>query len=189
MKLLVKQMTLIALFSVGVNSAHGNEIDKNTQQQAKQKIQTFAKQLKGQLLQAVKSGGFEAGIEVCEKQAPIIAKQLSTDGWQVSRTSLKARNSNNQPLPWQRKVLEQFEHEQDQGKPVNQLLFVKQDAHSFKMMKAIPTGELCLACHGKNIAEPIQQKVQQLYPNDMATGFAVGDIRGAFVVEKETSKS
>ena len=51
-------------------------------------------------------------------------------------------------------------------------------------MKAIPTGGVCLACHGENLAQGVQETITTLYPNDKATGFKSGDIRGAFVVTK-----
>jgi hypothetical protein len=51
-------------------------------------------------------------------------------------------------------------------------------------MKAIPTGALCLQCHGLDIAPPVAEKIAELYPYDKATGYREGDIRGAFVVTK-----
>ena len=51
-------------------------------------------------------------------------------------------------------------------------------------MKAIPTAPLCLQCHGEAIAPPVAEKITKLYPEDKATGFREGDIRGAFVVTK-----
>lgn len=174
----------LALIFAQTSVANEQPPSTNVQQQAKAKIQTFANKLKTQLSQAIKTGGFEAGIEVCHTQAPIIADQLSNNGWKLSRVSLKARNINNRPLPWQKNVLEQFEKEKAQGINVNQLKFVSEETDKFTMMKAIPTGQVCLACHGKNIAEPIVKKIKQHYPSDLATGFKLGDIRGAFVIEK-----
>jgi hypothetical protein len=49
-------------------------------------------------------------------------------------------------------------------------------------MKAIPTGGLCLACHGETIDPAVAGKIAELYPEDKATGFREGDLRGAFVV-------
>jgi len=54
----------------------------------------------------------------------------------------------------------------------------------FRFMKAIPTGGACLACHGETLSPELAEKVKTLYPQDLATGFMLGDIRGAFVVTK-----
>ena len=52
----------------------------------------------------------------------------------------------------------------------------------FRYMKAIPTGELCLTCHGKEIAPDLAARLAKLYPEDRATGFSHGEIRGAFSI-------
>ena len=51
-------------------------------------------------------------------------------------------------------------------------------------MKAIPTDDVCLTCHGKQIPEKLSAQLEKLYPDDQATGFSKGDIRGAFTVVK-----
>jgi hypothetical protein len=55
---------------------------------------------------------------------------------------------------------------------------------TFRFMKAIPTAELCLACHGKDLAPEVAAEIAESYPDDQATGFALGDIRGAFTLSK-----
>ena len=54
----------------------------------------------------------------------------------------------------------------------------------FRFMKAIPTGALCLQCHGSSISPEVSARLAELYPDDKATGYATGDIRGAFVVTR-----
>jgi hypothetical protein len=49
-------------------------------------------------------------------------------------------------------------------------------------MQAIVTQPLCVACHGTALAPDVASALARLYPSDRATGFAVGDLRGAFVV-------
>lgn len=154
-------------------------------QQAKVKIHAFSKELKRNLKQAIKSGGLEAGIEVCHEKAPQIAQEMSTDGWTISRTSLKARNDSNHPKLWQKEVLLQFQKQLVQGTSAKQLSVSQLDDSSFKLMKAIPTGELCLSCHGTKIPMSVKNKLHELYPNDKAVNFSLKDIRGAFVVEKQ----
>jgi hypothetical protein len=54
----------------------------------------------------------------------------------------------------------------------------------FRYMKAIPTDDVCLMCHGEQIQENLSAELQRLYPNDQATGYKKGDIRGAFTAIK-----
>lgn len=51
-------------------------------------------------------------------------------------------------------------------------------------MQAIPTFDSCLICHGAALDPAVDRAVRELYPEDEATGYAVGDIRGAFVLYK-----
>ena len=54
----------------------------------------------------------------------------------------------------------------------------------FRYMKAIPISEICLKCHGREIAPDVQDQLTKLYPGDQAKGYALGDIRGAFTLSK-----
>ncbi|MDE0059891.1 MAG: DUF3365 domain-containing protein [Defluviicoccus sp.] len=41
---------------------------------------------------------------------------------------------------------------------------------------------MCTVCHGTNIAPEVAAALDALYPDDLARGFEVGDIRGAFSI-------
>jgi hypothetical protein len=58
------------------------------------------------------------------------------------------------------------------------------DKTVLRYMKAILMSGLCLACHGSKLADDLSNKVNELYPNDQATGFKLGDICGAFTLQK-----
>jgi len=161
-------------------------------QEAKTTFMKFGKALKGGMKGALKSGGGPvAGISVCSVKAPEIAKRISAENnAKVSRVSLKYRNENTgKPNEWQTKVLEKFESEKLTGKNVKEIAYaaiVEANGHKeFRMMKAIPTAKGCLKCHGSNIAKPIADILDKIYPNDKARFFKEGDIRGAFVYSKQ----
>lgn len=154
------------------------------QQEAKIKINTFATQLKGQLQQAIKAGGLISAIDICKVQAPLIANALSTDGWKVARTSLKVRNQNNIADQWEQKTLVELIKRKEKGQTFKQLKQEQLTSDNYRFMQAIPTGEVCLACHGKNIDDKVQQHLDKEYPKDQAVDFNQGDIRGAFTLSK-----
>jgi hypothetical protein len=156
-------------------------------QQAGKAVQAFATALKGELMAAMQSGGPTAAIEVCNTRAPAIAESVSLEqGVEISRVSLKNRNPENAPSEWQREVLLQFEERKADGENPAALTWSDTvdtpDGAEFRFMKAIPTGGLCLACHGETIDPAVAGKIAELYPEDKATGFREGDLRGAFVV-------
>ncbi len=158
-------------------------------EQGKYAIQVFSEKLKGALLSAIKSGGPSDAISVCKEMAPIIADELSAQyDFNIARTSLKTRNPNNRPDAWEKEVLNQFEISKNQGASISSLMISESvtqgDHQELHLMKAIPTGKLCLTCHGENIDPTIQTQLSKLYPDDEAIGFKLGDIRGAFTIRK-----
>jgi hypothetical protein len=145
----------------------------------------FMKTLKGELMQAMQAGGPVNAIGVCKTRAPAIAAELGAlKGWQIGRTSLKPRNIANAPDEWERARLESFEQRKQAGENPAELEYyevIEQNGQPvFRYMKAIPTAELCLACHGAKIDPAVAAKLAELYPRDQALGYQVGDIRGAF---------
>jgi hypothetical protein len=152
-------------------------------------VKALAGELKATLQASIQSAGPLQAIEVCNIQAPLLAAKVSTEkGMQVGRTSLRTRNDANAPDAWERAVLEQFEQRKSDGEAVTSLEYSeitrRNGERVFRYMKAIPTGELCLLCHGEHIPADVSTKLGALYPHDRATGFRKGDIRGAFTVSR-----
>ena len=158
-------------------------------QQAGKAVQAFATALKGELMAAMQSGGPTAAIEVCNTRAPAIAESVSLEqGVEIGRVSLKNRNPDNSANEWQAAVLMDFQNRVDSGEDAAGLSWQETaetgGGAEYRFMKAIPTGAVCLACHGKVLAPEVAAQIESLYPEDKATGFSEGDLRGAFVVTK-----
>jgi hypothetical protein len=166
------------------------QMDKATLEEiAKEAIQALGSTLKNELETAMKSGGTINALEVCNVKAPVIAEEISWEqDVQVSRTSLKYRNPANAPNEWQTTVLEDFEAKKAAGEDPATLVYSEIVNNEFRFMKAIPTAGLCLACHGTDISPEVTAELARLYPQDMATGFKEGDLRGAFVVVKNLAE-
>lgn len=155
--------------------------------QATESIAAFASALKAELTDAMQAGGPLQAIEVCHARAPVIASEVSEkQGVNLARVSLRNRNPSNAPKRWQTAVLQEFETRRAAGEDVAgltwQTIVPVPGGQEFRFMKAIPTAPVCLACHGESVAPPVAEKLAELYPDDAATGFREGDIRGAFVV-------
>jgi len=152
-------------------------------------VKSFFVELKGELGKAMKAGGPVNAVQVCRIKAPAISMDVGEKtGWRVARTSLKLRNPGNTPDAWERKVLESFEARQAGGEDVKKMEHVEIVAvdgqRTFRYMKAIPTAELCVNCHGSEVKPEVEARLKELYPADRARGFKVGDIRGAFTLSK-----
>lgn len=156
-------------------------------QKSRAGIKLLSEELKTTLQSSMKMKGPLESVAVCRVDAPRIAENVSQQsGMSVGRTSLRYRNQLNKPDAWEKSVLEQFEQRKTKGEELSTLDFSElteiEGKKVFRYMKAIPTVEVCLTCHGSNISEPLAEKITSLYPEDNATGFSIGDIRGAFTV-------
>ncbi|WP_338411399.1 DUF3365 domain-containing protein [Pseudoalteromonas nigrifaciens] len=151
---------------------------------ARSTVKAFSTDLKNVLVSTMKASGPVAAIAVCNISAPAIALQHSANEWEISRTSLKVRNPNNQANEWLNSILLDFEQRKENGEPIANIEHQEQKADAWYLVKAIPTGQACLACHGSELKPEVKNKLTELYPSDKATGFNLGDIRGAFVVKK-----
>lgn len=147
----------------------------------------LGKELKGELGAAIEKGGPVAAIDVCHTRAPAIAARLSAEsGATVGRTALKVRNAANAPDDVQRAVLEQFAGDMAAGRvegPLEAAFEIKRDGGIERhYLRAIPTEALCLTCHGEALAPELAAAIARDYPDDQATGFKLGELRGAFRV-------
>ena len=158
--------------------------------EAKGLIKQFAGRLKGELVAAMKADGPAAAVGVCQSAAPTVTEEVNgnAQGWKIGRTALKLRNRDNKPDAFELKVLQQFEKQRAAGADPKQIAhkeIVNVDGKPvFRFMKAIPTGQVCLKCHGAAIKDDVRVQLKDLYPDDQATGFKAGDIRGAFTLSR-----
>lgn len=158
-------------------------------QQARALVKLFGGELKQVLSTAMQADGPLKALEVCNVQAgPIADKNSSLSTWNIARTSLKVRNESNTADEWEVSVLQQFEKRKAAGEDLKTMeyseIIPSADKMVYRYMKPIPTAGLCTTCHGVALTAEISEKVKLLYPNDRATGFNLGDIRGAFSLEK-----
>jgi len=56
----------------------------------------------------------------------------------------------------------------------------------FRYLKAIPVQPPCLICHGtpEMIAPAVRERLSADYPHDRATGYSLGQIRGAVTIKQ-----
>jgi hypothetical protein len=152
----------------------------------------FRKKLGGVQKEQLESVGAENAIPVCKVIAPAMAADYSKDGRELKRVSLKVRNKVlGTPDAWEKQVLESFDQAQREGKPADNMeastVSKDEDGRWFRYMKAIPTQPQCLQCHGKpaDISAGMKALLARDYPEDKATGYSVGEIRGAISIKRK----
>jgi len=138
----------------------------------------FKRHLQDALRAGLTEGPVEA-IAACRLRAPEIASRLSRDGVRVGRTSHRLRNPANAPPDWVRPILDAYLANPSARTPRTTALPNGRSGY----VEPILAQPLCLTCHGQALAPDVAARIRELYPEDEAVGFEVGDLRGVLWVE------
>ncbi|GKY88746.1 Tll0287-like domain-containing protein [Sinisalibacter aestuarii] len=189
MKRLMMAASVGALGCMALPAMAADDIDALTGE-AGALIQSFSGTLQGELRAAIQAGGPVNAISVCNEKAPAIAAAASADSaWTIGRSSHKLRSPDNAPDAYTAAAIEDFVAREAAGEAAETLakaeIVEENGTRVFRMVKAIPTGEACLNCHGGDEVKPdVVARLAELYPDDMARGFALGQMRGVFTLTK-----
>jgi len=150
----------------------------------------FSARLRARLQDAMATGGPVSAVGVCHEEAPAIAAAVMDEyGVQLGRVALPGRNRNPAQVAqdWRLDVLQAFQKAVQDGAVAQEQVAVIRDelpaGTALRLMRGIVTEPGCLACHGGNVSPQVKAEISRHYPRDHATGFAVGDLRGALWVE------
>lgn len=177
-------MLKIILVSLVVSVSVSAAAQSSRLEEARALSTSLQEQLSSKLMAAMKAEGPVHAIGVCHVEAPEIAAQLSRDGEvEVGRTALRVRNPANAPQAEHREVMRDFTKALNKNPEVIPETLITLDNGEQHYLRAIVMQPQCAACHGKSIAPEVQAAITEKYPNDQATGFAVGELRGAFLIK------
>ncbi len=151
----------------------------------------YAERLRLSVTQALKEGGAVRAIDTCNTLAPELNTTVA-DGttFEVARTALRVRNPDNAPDAWELVNLEVFQKSLAAGADPKALetfevVATKEGQKLFRYMRPIMMRETCLVCHGPSVAADVKAEIAKYYPDDKATGFSIGDLRGAFSIVQQ----
>ncbi len=147
--------------------------------------QSFAS-LSGRLKAAMKQGGPIYAIQFCNMQALPLTDSLSK-AFQVKikRTSLRLRNEQNTPDSLELYMLGLYEQIEKMRKPLVSKAMITHDQR-LRYFAPIQLKPQCLQCHGtvgREVADSVYAVIKEKYPNDKATGFQVGQLRGMWSLD------
>jgi hypothetical protein len=143
------------------------------------------------LVEEIGKSGPEGAILMCRDTAPRMAKAASDEsGWNVRRVSLRNRNPKAVPDAWERAALEDFDRRAAAGESpatLEKAEAVTEDGKLwYRYVRALPVQPLCVSCHGPadQLAPAVKERLKALYPDDRATGYKPGEIRGAITLRR-----
>lgn len=159
---------------------------------AAEAAKAFSGELRRTLGAAMANGGPSAGVEVCHDEAPRIAARVSAaHGVRMGRVGVRSRQPANRLEGWQKQILDAWLASPPQGSPASWAPSASLDAPSgdFRWAKAIETEAVCAVCHGPSVEAGLAGTIRRLYPDDPATGFEAGSLRGLIWVEVPADKA
>jgi hypothetical protein len=143
---------------------------------------TLGGSLKSRLMSAMQEGGPEGALEACATEASSLTAGVGNKRLRVGRSTLRLRNPKNAEAPdWVKSwLVETGERKAEGVAGVEEVV-----DGTARILIPLATGGLCLTCHGntKSNSETMQALLASRYPGDKATGYEVGDLRGALWAE------
>lgn len=141
--------------------------------------------IKSALAKAIKEKGPEYALEFCNAQAIPITDSLGLSmNVGVKRVARKNRNPQNLTQGAENDIYKQYVMGYLQNQTPRSLIEIDKNGHPV-YYKLIPVKAECLMCHGTpgvEIAPNLAARIKELYPNDKAIDFKVGEPRGMWAI-------
>jgi len=162
------------------------EITLKAQEVGQQLVADSEKQLLSLLTNALGNNDVAGALQYCDLHAQGALDSLKNPfNGDMKRVSLQNRNSLNAPDSVELPILEAYAYSVSQG-TVPDAQLQKATPQYYIYTKPIVLGNpLCLQCHGvpgETLNPEAAKLLQELYPNDKATGYQLGDFRGIWRV-------
>jgi hypothetical protein len=190
-------MNRTALFLIFIIlTSCGMKKDKSTQDEASTRNEYLQKggevvglsqaELLKNVAQAMSTGGPEYAVDFCNVHALSIKDSLSAlYNCEIRRIAVKYRNPEDKPdNQTDTDVLGQYLHAHQMGESIGAEVFIFDDHIDYYHPILIQNGA-CLLCHGtpgEQINDQTMEIINTHYPADLATGFKMDDLRGAWKI-------
>ena len=171
-------------------SASGAMAAKTPSTEALARAEAAAKKLGGalrtRLADAMNQGGPANAARVCAEEAKGMTANVQKEtGVSVGRASLRLRNAESAPPAWVGAWLTAQGERKAEGVTGMSAVVDTPTGKMARVIKPIAVEAACLSCHGDpaSIAGEVRGLLKEKYPSDHATGYAIGDLRGALWAE------
>lgn len=186
----ILSFSVVIFLSSCSNNENNIETDKY-----KSELDSYANEymlgLKSVLIKNMQQGGPIQAINVCSDTAADMTNLFSEQKLvKVKRSSFKNRNENNKPDSYEAKAISHFtalannNELDDKTSLIEAVKIGEKDAIVYS--KPIFIEAPCLNCHGakEQISTEVAEFIKKKYPEDKATGYNIGDLRGIISVTK-----
>jgi hypothetical protein len=147
----------------------------------------------GHLTAALDSAGPAGAIDFCATEAlPLTRGAAATVGdVDVKRTSARIRNPANAPDSLEAEALAWFEARRQADGVLPSAWVQAEGTEALRYYRALVVNDLCVQCHGPvtALSPEVLEVLDRLYPQDAATGYLPGDLRGLIRVRVPRSSA
>ena len=130
---------------------------------------------------AIQHGGTASAMEFCSTSASALTAGVAREqDLDIKRTSLRYRNPANAPDQAETEALKYFESVLAETGALPPEWVQKAGRDEYRYYRPLTVGPPCLQCHGTRdeIDPAVRTILDERYPDDLATDYAVGDFRG-----------
>lgn len=189
MKKIISLIVLVVFFGCKPSAEKYEEITNSEKEDfdvvGMEYITATQQLLGGNLVIAIQEGGLIHALEFCNIEAiPLTAKFEKEYNAGIKRVSDRNRNPNNAASSSETALIENFGERLAKGEKPEPVVITEGTVK--RLYFPIVTNAMCLQCHGKpeTINPEVLQKIKQLYPNDLALGYDVNEVRGLWRITK-----
>ncbi len=148
-------------------------------------IKRLTKKMTRELKGAITENGFSDALSYCHTKAASIVKDITNEFKDISvkRVTDRPRNPKDKLDDYDILAFNYFKTHR--VKKSYTILIKRGKKRYYRYYQPIYIKSLCLGCHGKKdkIEKGVLDRLKKYYPDDMATGYKKGDLRGLFRVE------
>lgn len=156
-----------------------DETEQKLYRRAEKARGNLAGTLMGRVKEAISNKGPTGAIGVCDLEASGLTQKVAEKhDVKIGRTSFRLRNPENNPPDWAK----QFNLVK---KRIEEQVILHNDSGRVAVFSPIRLGKKCATCHGPKdqLSDDVKDALAERYPEDEATGFKPGDLRGWFWAE------
>lgn len=136
----------------------------------------------GHLTAALDEGGPEGAIAFCATEALLLTADAvgSMEGVEIKRTSTRVRNPANAPDSLEALALAYFEEQLGATGTLPAAWLQAEGEAALRYYRPLVVNQLCVQCHGPMgaLSPAVLAALDERYPEDQATGYLAGDLRG-----------
>lgn len=148
----------------------------------------LAQGLVTRLSEALDEGGPGYAVEFCSEEAIPLTRSIQDElenGIELKRTSMRWRNPDNAPDPWEEAALLYMQELEETEEGAPDAITGPGPDGTLRYYRTLRTAPQCLACHGGegDLDPEAARLIAEAYPDDEATGYEEGEFRGLIRVQ------